>query len=95
VSVPLAPYLTWRELREQLAGQDCEFEAATLRDERGYLVAITWIRRPIDEGMTKLRVYSVTYADDDRVEPSIVKSLCAALGIHPKTLGFSFGSDLG
>ena len=82
------PMMEWPEfsrLRRQLAEEfGCRFVVAIDEDDD----EITVIERDVGE---ETRRYGVYYADEERLAPTVVGSICAHLRVDPTGFGLTIG----
>jgi hypothetical protein len=93
MAYPMTTWPTFGELKQRLAKEfGCTFKelsAATLTMNGGLPGPITYFEREV-EG-EKLRYSMITYADDERIAPFVIRPLCRRLKIDPKAFGLTLG----
>lgn len=87
---PFVQFPTFREFRERLENEyNCSFESLERTINNGEIITIFFFVRII--GDRQLRCSIQNFNDDDRIKPSVLRSICERLEIDPIVFGFTLG----
>ena len=91
MAYPFAPAPRFSELKAKLAAEGCEYKSRALpvQAEDGVdLGPINYFERDVNG---EIRTAVVDIAEDEFVAFSVVRSICAKLGVDPKIFGLDLG----
>ena len=85
MAYPFIDWPTFGAFRQRLVEEfGCEYhEVATINSDR-----VNRLRRTVDGDV---RDYGVTYGDDERVTPTVLRSICRRLDVDVKEFGLNLG----
>ena len=88
MAYPMVPWPAFGEFRQRL---EYDFGCRYVTDEEVSVngAPIALLERDIDDGST--RRYVVTYSEDYRLAPSVVRSICSHLHVDSAVFGFTIG----
>jgi hypothetical protein len=88
MAYPFVQHPTWKQLIEQFEGQGVSFNKtdSQLESPEGDCESICYFEK---SGVGK---YAVSFEDEnERVAPTVVRSICAALDVEPAVFGLTLG----